>query len=136
MPDNSFNEGDLAAGPSCNHFCSQLHNRRHSTRGKRNLTRQQKRANANAAKVEKDYHASYSKLAFYSVSAFVFNVCIAEPIPVKLKTQTLYDNRVATAVAYFTKAVTAPDIDEASNDDCQIIRIHVEKCLKAPASIT
>ena len=63
----------------------------------------------------------------FCIAAFVFNVCFAEPIPVILKTQTLYDDRDATAVAYFTKAVTAPDIDEASNDDCRIIRIRVEK---------
>ena len=63
----------------------------------------------------------------FCIVAFVFNVCFAEPIPVILKTQTLYDDRDATAVAYFTKAVTAPDIDEASNDDCRIIRIRVEK---------
>ena len=37
----------------------------------------------------------------FCIAAFVFNVCIAEPIPVILKTQTLYDDRVATAVAYY-----------------------------------
>ena len=61
------------------------------------------------------------------IAAFAFNACFAEPIPVLLKTQTFYDDRDATAVAYFTKAVTAPDIDEASTDDCRIIRIHFEK---------
>ena len=30
-------------------------------------------------------------------------------------------------MAYFTKVVTAPDIEEASTDDCRIIRIRVEK---------
>ena len=30
-------------------------------------------------------------------------------------------------MAYFTKAVTAPDIDEVSSNDCRIISIRVEK---------
>tara|TARA_B100000989_G_scaffold124824_1_gene92422 strand:- start:294 stop:2804 length:2511 start_codon:yes stop_codon:yes gene_type:complete len=61
------------------------------------------------------------------IAAFVFNACFAEPIPILLKTQTFYDDRDATAVAYFPEAVTAPDIDEVSTDECRIIRIRVEK---------
>ena len=71
-------------------------------------------------------HLTQISFLFF-IAAFVFNACFAEPIPVILKTQTFYDDRDATAVAYFTKAVTAPDIDEASTDDCRIIRIRVEK---------
>ena len=44
----------------------------------------------------------------FCIALLAFNVCFAEPIPVLLKTQTLYDDRDATAVAYFTEAVTAP----------------------------
>ena len=57
MPDNSFNEGDLAAGssmqplPAPNYTIEDI-----LLEEKGNLQfRQQKRANANAAKVEKDY---------------------------------------------------------------------------------
>ena len=63
----------------------------------------------------------------FCITVFVYNACFAEPIPVTLKTQTFYDDRNATCVAYFTEAVTAPDVDEESTDDCRIIRIRVEK---------
>ena len=63
----------------------------------------------------------------FCITVFVYKACFAEPIPVTLKTQTFYDDRNATCVAYFTKAVTAPDVDEESTDDCRIIRIRVEK---------
>jgi hypothetical protein len=66
----------------------------------------------------------------FCIVAFVFKVCFAAPIPVTLKTQTFYDDRNATAVAYFTEAVTAPEIDEGSTDDCRITRIRVEKVSK------
>ena len=63
----------------------------------------------------------------FCIALLAYNSCFAEPIPVLLKTQTFYDDRDATAVAYFTKVVTAPDIEEASTDDCRIICIRVEK---------
>ena len=70
-------------------------------------------------------------LTFIScITVFVYQACFAEPIPVTLKTQTFYDDRNATGVAYFTEAVTAPDIDEGSTDDCRIIHIRVEKVSK------
>ena len=67
-------------------------------------------------------------LSFIScITVFVYQACFAEPIAVTLKTQTFYDDRNATGVAYFKEAVTAPDIDEGSTDDCRIIHIRVEK---------
>jgi uncharacterized protein YgiM (DUF1202 family) len=70
-------------------------------------------------------------LTFIScITVFVYQACSAESIPVTLKTQTFYDDRNATGVAYFTEAVTAPDIDEGSTDDCRIIHIRVEKASK------
>ena len=72
---------------------------------------------------------SHLTLIFY-ITVFVYKACFAEPIPVTLKTQTFYDDRNATCVAYFTEAVTAPDVDEESTDDCHIIRIRVEKVPK------
>ena len=70
-------------------------------------------------------------LTFIScITVFVYQACFAEPIPVTLKTQTFYDDRNATGVAYFTEAVTAPDIDEGSTEDCRIIDIRVEKVSK------
>jgi uncharacterized protein YgiM (DUF1202 family) len=70
-------------------------------------------------------------LTFIScITVFVYQACFAESIPVTLKTQTFYDDRNATGVAYFAEAVTAPDIDEGSTDDCRIIHIRVEKASK------
>ena len=70
-------------------------------------------------------------LTFIScITVFVYKACFAEPIPITLKTQTFYDDRNATCVVYFTEAVTAPDVDEESTDDCRIIRIRVEKVPK------
>ena len=70
----------------------------------------------------------------FCIALLAFKPCFAEPIPVLLKTQTFYDDRNATAVAYFAKAVTAPDISEGSTDDCRIIGIHVEKASKDSGS--
>ena len=70
------------------------------------------------------------------ITVFVYQACFAESVPVTLKTQTFYDDRNATAVAYFAEAVTAPDIDEGSTEDCRIIHIRVEKVSKDSVSYT
>jgi hypothetical protein len=66
----------------------------------------------------------------FFITASIYKACFAEPIPITLKTQTFYDDRNATAMAYFTEVITAPDVDEGSTHDCRIIGIRVEKTSK------
>ena len=66
----------------------------------------------------------------FCITASIYKACFAEPIPITLKTQTFYDDRNATAMAYFTEVITAPDVDEGSTHDCRIIGIRVEKTSK------